>query len=44
MFAAMRLASSRVSALAIPASARISVTVDIGEALLVGVNDLEAAV
>jgi hypothetical protein len=44
MLLAMRLASSRVSALAIPARWKIGVAVDIGESLSVGVYDLEVAV
>ena len=44
MLLAMRLASSRVSALAIASITRIGVAVDIGEGLPVRVYDLEAAV
>jgi hypothetical protein len=43
MLLAMRLASSRVRDLAIPASTLIGVTVDRGECLSIRVHDLESA-
>lgn len=44
MFAAMGLASSRISALGNSNITQIGVTVDIGERLFVGANYLEASV
>jgi hypothetical protein len=44
MLLAMRPASSRVSALAIAAFTLVGIAVDIGDGLVVGVYDLEAAV